>query len=508
MDNENIEIIEENNKKKGNKGPYVTAILMALLLVITITATSYAYFTANVSGTGQNNVVTTTSLEIEFSDGPQVSLNNALPGTSVEKTFKIENKGSGDTTYDVYMSDLINTFADKSDLVYTLTSSDGGANISETQVPDVNTKIVQNQLLRENEEHNYVLRITFKETNDNQDDNKGKEFSVTIRVNEEKEATKPAVVVIKEKDVVDDETDDHNLRYIGADPDNYVLFNDELWRIIGVMNNIETESGQTQSLLKIIRNESLGSYSWDTSASDVNNGYGVNEWSQADIMQELNNDYLGNVQVGTDGYWYNGSNNTKTAAMPSTMINNEAQNMMESVVWNLGSPNINNGTHDFNWTSSNNGVTAPISYIREKNNYSEKMCTNGYDCNDTVTRTTRWIGRVALIYPSDYLFATSGGSTTNRERCLNIPMSSWNDSEGSDCVNNTWLSNFEDYQWTLSTYPYYSDSYEVFSIRGVAGHVLFSSAYDTDIIKPVIYLKSSVKITGGSGTSTNPYTLE
>ena len=35
------------------------------------------------------------------------------------------------------------------------------------------------------------------------------------------------------------------------------------------MNNIETSSGQTQSLLKIRRADSLGNYSWDTSASPV-----------------------------------------------------------------------------------------------------------------------------------------------------------------------------------------------------------------------------------------------
>ena len=51
-----------------------------------------------------------------------------------------------------------------------------------------------------------------------------------------------------------------NLRYIGADSNNYVLFNDELWRKIGIMNNIETESGTTESLIKLIREESIGAY--------------------------------------------------------------------------------------------------------------------------------------------------------------------------------------------------------------------------------------------------------
>ena len=191
MENNEIEILEETNKKKGSKRPYVVAIVLALALVVTITATSYAYFSANVSGTSRETVVTTTSLEIEFTDGAVVSLENALPGQYIEKTFKVENKGNGDTTYDVYMSDLINDFEDKTDLVYTLTSNDGGYNVStNTQVPSSSSKIVNSQLLRAGETHNYTLRISFLETNDNQDDNKGKQFSTIIRVNEVQALTK------------------------------------------------------------------------------------------------------------------------------------------------------------------------------------------------------------------------------------------------------------------------------------------------------------------------------
>ena len=186
MNNEEIEVLEEN-KKKGNKKAYVLGIALALALVITITANSYAYFTASITNsvTPTNTVVSTTSLVIEYTDGPQVSLNNTLPGTYVEKTFKVENKGTGDTTYDVYMSSLINTFSDKTDLVYTLTSADGGYNVAtQTQLPSSSSKIVDTQLLRAGEAHNYTLRIDFLETNDNQDDNKGKTFSTIIKLNE------------------------------------------------------------------------------------------------------------------------------------------------------------------------------------------------------------------------------------------------------------------------------------------------------------------------------------
>ena len=69
-----------------------------------------------------------------------------------------------------------------------------------------------------------------------------------------------------------DNRPDQNIRYYGSDPNNYVKFNNELWRIIGVFGNN----------VKLVRSESLGDLSWDSSESSVNGGFGVNEWSQAD----------------------------------------------------------------------------------------------------------------------------------------------------------------------------------------------------------------------------------
>ena len=64
-----------------------------------------------------------------------------------------------------------------------------------------------------------------------------------------------------------DNTVDNNLRYVGADPNNYVSFNNELWRIIGVFNNIDDGTGKKETRLKIIRDEPIGEYSWDNKAS-------------------------------------------------------------------------------------------------------------------------------------------------------------------------------------------------------------------------------------------------
>ena len=84
-----------------------------------------------------------------------------------------------------------------------------------------------------------------------------------------------------------DNTPDQNIRYYGSNPNNYVSFNNELWRIIGVFGNN----------VKLIRSEKLGDLSWDSSESSVNNGYGVNEWSQADLKNYLNTMYYGGTSV-------------------------------------------------------------------------------------------------------------------------------------------------------------------------------------------------------------------
>ena len=314
-----------------------------------------------------------------------------------------------------------------------------------------------------------------------------------------------------------DGTTDNNLRYVGAEPLNYVLYNNELWRIIGVMNNVQTESGQTQSLFKIRRAESLGEYSWDTTERGLNYGDGINQWGEstyangtpyegADLMRELNTDYLGNITVGTDGKWYNGSYNSKTADMPTSTISSEAQNMIETVVWHLGSPSSNNGVYDRNYSK----ITADVLYTRERANTHGKSCSStGNGCNDTVTRTTTWTGKVGLIYVSDYIYAVSGKNENSREICLNNNINDM----GYDNDNLCYVTWFEPntsniFRSIAAISPvgnnYYSSSVAYASQYGIDD---FSSGY-TSKIKPVIYLKSNVSIVDGLGSAETPYIIE
>ena len=251
---------------------------------------------------------------------------------------------------------------------------------------------------------------------------------------------------------------DKNVRYIGKDPSNYVYFNCsdynnptadtcELWRIIGVFNNVTKSDGSKENLVKIIRADSLGNYSWDSSDSSVNNGYGVNDWTDADAMKLLNPGHDSESIGGSlyynakSGTCYYGRNNATTSCdFTSTGLKNDiTRNAIEEVVWNLG------GTDAYNTS------TASMFYTAERG-------TTVYS-----GRPTTWTGKIGLMYPSDYGYATSGGTTKDRSACLAKELYNWDSSDFSDCKGNDYLYNSSLYQWTLA--PYSADARNVFGVR-------------------------------------------
>ena len=171
----------------------ILSIVGVLLLVSIVVATSYAYFTANVSGNKDTNnvVITNGVMALEYKDGDEITLANAVPGNSVTKTFTVKNTGNVSTNYTIYFSELSNKFVDKTDLVYTLTSSDGGKNVAQTQVPSTNEAMVSNYAIEAGKTHTYTLTITFLEKDENQDDNQGVSFSTKVTINETKEYSEP-----------------------------------------------------------------------------------------------------------------------------------------------------------------------------------------------------------------------------------------------------------------------------------------------------------------------------
>ena len=272
-----------------------------------------------------------------------------------------------------------------------------------------------------------------------------------------------------------DNTPDQNIRYYGSNPNNYVSFNNELWRIIGVFGNN----------VKLIRKDSLGSLSWDSSEYRVNGGYGVNEWSQADLKNYLNTMYYG----GTSITCYKGTSNATTTC-PTGSLNEESKALIDNHIWNTGA---------VNWNDVYNSTTSSYDtvefYKAERGSVNGKICTSGDWCNDTVTRTTEWTGYIALPYITDYAYASS-------ENDCNTKMVQ---SPTYKCKNNNWMQR-STWAWYLSPYAVAAGAFDVWDVNS-NGSVSNGTAANSNAVAPSIYLKSNVLIDSGNGTSSDPYIL-
>ena len=276
-----------------------------------------------------------------------------------------------------------------------------------------------------------------------------------------------------------------NIRYYGASPNNYVYFNCsdysnqtsstcEVWRIIGVFNG----------KVKIMRNESIGNYSWDnkgiSSGAESNNG--KNNWSDARLMKMLNAGY--ESETGGSLYWnrlngtcYSGTtaDTTKSCDMSSIGLKNEiTRNMISETTYSL-----------LGWNDSS-------IYSDQVYNYER---TTGSVYNET-TRDKSWTGKIALAYPSDYVYAADLSQCSQTLYGYN----------NSRCNSNDWMFNSV-YQWLLT--PYSGTSYGVWAVNG-AGRVNGNYyANGENGVRPVLYLGSELEIKAGAGDGSNsaPYQL-
>ena len=434
----------------------IITVLSILLVLSIMLSTTYALF-MKVNTLDNTESYTSGILDITVEEGTALTLSNTLPMTDEEGgkltpyTFKITNTGNLTYTFDLKL--LSTTIDNQINPAYIKVKLDDN---SPVVLSSLSEGLIASDLTLKPEE-SITMSVRIWLSIDTPNTEIGKSFSakiVTDGVGSEYVAPSTGASYIESllasnPTTMNNDDPDGNVRYMGADPNNYVSFNNELWRIIGVFNVKSSEDGPTEKRLKIIRHESLGNIAWD----DGN----VNNWETSSLQTYLNGDY------------YNS-------------FTDEAKGLIGDSYWTLG------GTASY--TSSTNGLASHF---------------YGYERGTTVYsgHSPDWIGKIVLMYPSDYGYATSGGTKTDRNVCLAKEMYNW--SSLSDCYNNDYLYKSSLYQWTIS--PSSINSYHVLLVY-TTGYLRESRAnYSDNSISPVLYLKSTVQITGGTGTSGDPYTI-
>ena len=362
-------------------------------------------------------------------------------------------------------------------------------------------------------------------------------------------------------------------RYVGKNPDNYIRFNDypndELWRIIGVMPNTtyctggygtdsECSSTATGTLVKIIRNVLL-SFTMDLKMTGVGSSIselGSNDWSDSQLMLTLNGynyvktgyDINGTqLHVGyrnkeyriydnngyqfhsVESYYLNRSDlaymhfpaeatTSNYAADSGVFYGNKITDKylpkIATVRWDLY------GTNSYT-TAAAGSPTAFYNKERNINNTGLVYTSSSLSEN----RSVYWYGKIGLMYPSDYGYATNGNNaasgTYSRTGCLGYQMSGWGSgSYKTYCAGNDWLwyegitstapSTSGTAQWTISQLSTSSDHMFIVDSDGSLDSIDAGNTTNQNVFtRPVLYLKADTIFTGtGTGAWNNPYVIQ
>ncbi|HCY44065.1 MAG TPA: hypothetical protein DHU33_01410 [Firmicutes bacterium] len=464
----------------------ILMVISILLIGSIIIGTSYSMW-VKTAVQKEQNIVNSSCFDIEFTESSDINLTNAMPisdEAGLKKkpyTFTLKNTCNNNTKVSIAL-DVLSTSTMSSSAIKTSLSK-GGLSGTPTLLTSLVKKaevdisgakeayILGADIIEANKSKSYSLYLWMDEAVTVAEASKSFNSKVVIVNTATKEKITMALQIadLAETDTTNFTTDDpdNNIRYIGANPNNYVYFNCsdysnqsdstcEKWRIIGVFKNMIKEDGSKADLVKIIRDDFLAYIAWDSND--------VNDWSKASLQTTLNGEY------------YNGTYAT------GALRNDTTRNAIESVVWNLGGANSN--------------MTASAYYAAERG-------TTVYS-----GRPTTWTGKIGLMYPSDYGYATSGGTTTNRATCMATKLSVWDQSGASDCKNSDYLYKSGFTQWTLA--PRSSNVSDAIYVVGMGG--VFDYGYGVHSacnVRPVAFLKSNILISEvGNGSSETPFHLK
>jgi hypothetical protein len=256
----------------------------------------------------------------------------------------------------------------------------------------------------------------------------------------------------------------HEYRYEGKNPNNYVMFNNELWRIIGVFDS-NSHGVSNTNLVKLIRANSIGGLAWDKS--------NTNNWINSSLKALLNGAYY-NATTDTENCYGYLTTATTICDYREIGIQSGYREMIQSVTWYLGG----------------GGASGYKTY--------DPASIYGYERNSSAIysgRSASTTGYIGLMYESDYLYGvlSSSCARTTTHYTYNT----------AACGGSDWLYG-QGYEWTIS--PGSDTSYCVWNVNN-SGKVTSSSAANGFPVRPVLYLKSSVYKISGTGTISDPYII-
>ena len=521
-------------KIKSNKFLYILSVLIVGVFFILIARVTYA-FLAPIINSAQTNIVIKGDTVDEFKlkvgnslklDATPTTLkeNGTNYTTSTTATASLKANSTKNTaTYNYYLYFQIenNTFTYTSgttpEIILTITNPNGEEVTSIEGLTygtfngvsgfDVTTQnglfnIANNYSITSNSSttatiHEWTVTLTYLNQAYDQSGNFGKSMEVGVLL--QKEEVKPLLADYVKSLYVSNNGEngiyyhdatltngagDNSYRYAGASSDvnNYVCFGstqspcpaDNLYRIIGVFGDkvkliksdyatsallgadgdykqAYTATGYSSSNYKGNNLANIAGYSWNyKNNTTINSGYGSNTWSTSLLNKtNLNKNFITNI--GAD--W---------AAK------------IDKTTWKVGGNTWANIGKQPAKTAYQNEIVSPVT-------------------TNTTDNATTYSAKIGLMYASDYGFAAAPSAWT----------ANLNTYYGEAIKNVNWMY-MGLYEWTISRYA--DDAYSVFDVYGI-GNLNLSNANDAFGVRPVFYLSSSVNYASGSGSATDPISI-
>ena len=520
---------QEEIKKKQKK----VMIYILVISLICVVGVSYAFFTAGMSSETSTTVrADAGTMKITYDGGANINLAGIYPKDDVWATKTITVTGNNTTDAEMYYKLTLvvdsNTFKTDDPLQYELVSTNTSTNgdiipnISKTDITGTSIELGSGHFVKANNaKHTYLLKIYYPKKATSQNANQGAAFSAHVEITSAKAPTAPTVSNLAEAIRANNEVqtplttpgaaistadeallasaeDDNGTSYYfrGAVKNNYVEFANKCWRIVRV--------GGDDSVKLILHNNNTKKVANPCDAANNSTSAAFARYSGTTYTSAFNSSHNDNAYVGfkygTAGAsdyatTHANTNNSTILTNLETWYNNNLKTYADAIadtVWCNDKTNVEDKTYN-PWSYGGNATG--LGYGTNKTYYGATqrlVSTSGsaggtgpsLKCNGELSKITSKIGLITVdeLAFAGYAYELQNTTTYLQENATNT------------------------YWWSLSPLDFNLGSAGVWNVgEGSFGR---SSAGSTLEVRPSISIVSSATISGGFGTSEDPYVVE
>ena len=450
-----------SNSKKRN------IIIGSLCAIVLLMAVGYAAFQTVLNIEGTSNITSSWDIKITNVTSKNIkgtASNNGNPTfENLSATFKTNLQAPGDSIeYDITVTNngSLNARLDK----YVLTDANNEA-IKFTQ-----TGLTNGEVLTAGGTKTFTVKVEYLSSVSEQPTNTISNLTVTLNYVQAANGSTPSGESAADKLIKTAVTSGDGLyidtyesgRYVykGANPNNYITFNNEEWRVMAI---------EADGTLKIRKNTSIGNMAFDTKDATIG-------------RNNINNTYC---QINSGVYW---GCNAWTAVEETFTNGNKTGTVTQNATLNtyLNNNYYNSLSSDARIQIQSHAYGIGVVIYDDKGLYETIIGENA----------TTWNGRIGLMSVSDYLKAN-----TNIEECGNLNL---NNTNYSSCKTTNYLYS-KNYCWTISPFAGLSDG--VFSLYDYGRVDSFYAGNGSNSVYPSLYLKLDITL-AGEGTQEKPYTIK